>query len=162
MMEPLMEEADKKVKVMDAEEAAAKPLEKYEVGLERLANDAKDYSGITDYPKVSFSADPSKPAAATSEDPAKFKSDASSWTSMKKEVAVATALSPLDDAAKQIGEMKTALAASRTENHSQKKMDKPAEGKISGSFKVHVDPARIHRLLAKGAKGVKAPPMSMH
>merc|ERR1719420_216934 len=160
MMQPLMDEAEQKVKEQDAEQAKAKPLEKYQAGLERLANDADNYSGIADYPKVSFSADVSQPAA-TSED-GTSKSAADSWTSMKKEAAMATALSPLEDAAKQVGEFKTALAESHTENHSQKKVEKPVEKKIAGNFKVHVDPARIHRLLSKSAKAVKAPPMAMH
>merc|ERR1719420_2272003 len=159
MMQPLIDEAEKKVQAQDAEEAAAKPLEKYQAGLERLSNDAENYSGIADYPKVSFTADSSKPDA--SED-VKSKSTANSWTSMKNEAAMATALTPLEDAAKQVGEFKTALAESRTENHSQKKVEKPVEKKIAGNFKVHVDPARIHRLLSKSAKAVKAPPMAMH
>merc|ERR1719420_501059 len=102
MLQPLMDEAKEKVKEQDAEEAAAKPLEKFQAGLARLSNDADTYSGIADYPTApTFSAESSKPVA--SEDVAsKSKSDANSWTSMKKEAALATALSPLEDAAKQV------------------------------------------------------------
>merc|ERR1719453_587954 len=160
-IQPFIEEAGQKVKAKEAEEAAAKPLEKIESGLERLADDDK-YSGIADYPKVGFSAYVSKPADSAPDDTKSLKTNANSWSSMKQEAAMATALSPLEDAAKQVGEFKTALAESRTENHSQKKVEKPVEKKIAGNFKVHVDPARIHRLLSKSAKAVKAPPMAMH